>query len=59
MCKLTRENETKSGKRWRPELFYIFITAVMHDPKTDEFLFTRSKIARNGYQVPGRTDHSG
>lgn len=40
---MTRENEIKQGKRWWPELFYIFVTAVIHDPKTGEFIFTRSK----------------
>lgn len=40
---MTRENETKAGKRWWPELFYIFVTAVISDPITGKILFTRSK----------------
>ncbi len=62
-CKLTRENETKPGKRWWPELFYIFVTAVIHDPKSGELLFTRSKDreewipgAGGELVIPAKTD---
>jgi len=60
---LTREAETKAGKRWWPELFYIFVTAVIHDPKTGEFIFTRSKDrdewipgAGGELVIPAKTD---